>query len=236
MGFLALARGMDFTKRPKDANSMNAPPTLLKTNSSLGEDYIEAMKLAGEYAYAGRDAVVNKVLEILGAKEMYTVHNHHNFAWQEKHFGENYWVIRKGCTPAFPGQQSFIGSTMGEESVIVEGIDNKESRKALYSTVHGAGRVMSRTKAAGAKRWKKKKGVLIAEYITPGEIDFKTVKEKIRQSGIELRGGGADEAPEAYKRLDEVLEFHKNTIKILHRLKPIGVAMAGENVYDPYID
>jgi tRNA-splicing ligase RtcB len=236
MGFLALARGMDFTKRPKDANSMNAPPTLLKTNSSLGEDYIEAMKLAGEYAYAGRDAVVNKVLEILGAKEMYTVHNHHNFAWQEKHYGENYWVIRKGCTPAFPGQQSFIGSTMGEESVIVEGIDNKESRKALYSTVHGAGRVMSRTKAAGAKRWKKKKGVLIAEYITPGEIDFKTVKEKIRQSGIELRGGGADEAPEAYKRLDEVLEFHKNTIKILHRLKPIGVAMAGENVYDPYID
>ncbi len=236
MGFLALARGLNFTDRPKDADSMNAPPTLFRVDSELGQDYINAMQLAGEYAYAGRDAVIEKVLEILGAKALYTVHNHHNFAWKEKHFGETFWVIRKGCTPAYPNQQSFIGSTMAEESVIVEGIDTKESRESLYSTVHGAGRVMSRNKAAGKKRWIKKRGKYTPVHITKGEIDFNTVKHKMKQKGIELRGGAADEAPEVYKRLDEVLSFHKNTLKVIHRLKPIGVAMAGEDIYDPYKD
>lgn len=236
MGFLALARGLDFTDKPKDANAMNAPPTLFKINSELGQDYIQAMKLAGEYAYAGRDAVVDKVLEILGAEPMYTVHNHHNFAWKEKHFGETYWVIRKGCTPAFPDQQSFIGSTMAEESVIVEGIDTEESRESLFSTVHGAGRIMSRNKAAGKKRWVRKKDTFMPVHISKGVIDFDSVKYKMKQKGIELRGGAADEAPEVYKRLSDVLNHHKNTLKILHKLKPIGVAMAGEDIYDPYKD
>ena len=78
------------------------------------------------------------------------MHNHHNFAWREEHQGETWWVIRKGCTPAFPGQRSFVGSTMGEESVILEG--TREGYKALFSTVHGAGRVMSRRAAAGKRR------------------------------------------------------------------------------------
>lgn len=237
MGFLALARNMKFEDKPRDADRMDAPPTLLKINSETGQDYLEAMHLAGEYAYAGRDAVVEKVLEILGTKAVYTVHNHHNFAWQEEHFGRKYWVIRKGCTPAFPNQLSFVGSTMGEESVILEGIKSEESARALYSTVHGAGRVMSRRKAAGKRKWKRGKHGM--KYLKPDErglINFEEVKRNIKEKGIELRGGGADEAPEVYKRLDEVLSYHKNTVKIIHRLKPIGVAMAGEDVYDPYID
>jgi tRNA-splicing ligase RtcB len=236
MGFLALARGLKFEDHPKGVNSISAPPTLIKIDSELGQDYIYAMNLAGEYAYAGRDLVVEKVLEILGAKCLYSVHNHHNFAWKEKHFGETFWVIRKGCTPAFPGQQSFIGSTMGEESVIVEGVDNEEARKALFSTVHGAGRIISRTKAAGKRKWVKKKGVLKPIYVSKGLINFEQVKRKLVEQGIEIRGGSADEAPEVYKRLDDVLKYHKNTIKILYRLKPIGVAMAGEDIYDPYKD
>ncbi|HEY3249553.1 MAG TPA: RtcB family protein [Ignavibacteria bacterium] len=232
MGFLALAKGLKFEEKPRDANSMDAPPTLLDIKSELGKDYIQAMKLAGEYAYAGRDLVVKKVLEILGAKSIFEVHNHHNFAWLEEHFGRKYWVVRKGCTPAFPGQQSFIGSTMGGTSYIIEGVDSDESKNSLYSTVHGAGRVMSRTKAAGKRKWKHGKMI----HVTRGEINFKRVKEELKQKGIELRGGGADEAPEVYKNLNEVLNYHQNTIKILSRLKPIGVAMAGEDVYDPYKD
>ena len=237
MGFLALARGMKFEDKPKDVNNMYAPPTLIKVKSEFGQDYLEAMKLAGEYAYAGRDEVVEKVLKILGAKNMFSVHNNHNFAWQETHFGKKLWVIRKGCTPAFPGQLSFIGSTMAGESVIVEGIDNDESKKSLFSTVHGAGRILSRNKAAGKRKWiKNKAGIKFPKVIEKGIIDFEKTKFMMKGLNIELKGAAADESPEVYKNLDEVLDFHKNTIRILHRLRPIGVAMAGEDVYDPYKD
>ena len=78
------------------------------------------MGLAGEYAYAGRDVVVAKVLEILGAEAIHEVHNHHNFAWREEHGGRTCWVIRKGYQPR-PGQEGFVGGSMGEHSVILEG-------------------------------------------------------------------------------------------------------------------
>ena len=230
-GFLSLGQGLTFKDQPK-RESMFGMPVLLDVNSELGKDYIAAMELAGEYAYAGRDIVVNKVLEILGTVAVEEVHNHHNFAWKEEHFGENYWVVRKGCTPAFPGQKSFVGASMGEESVILEGLDSGLSKKALYSTVHGAGRVMSRTRAAGKKKWVRGK----LRSVTRGEVNYKRVKEEIREKGIELRGGGADEAPEVYKRLSDVLKYHKDTIKVLHRLRPVGVAMAGDDIYDPYKD
>ncbi len=230
-GFMALSQGKTFDDRVRE-KGMDSPPILFQVKSEIGQDYIYAMKLAGEYAYVGRNTVVEKVLEILGAKSIYEVHNHHNFAWQEKHFGEEYWIIRKGCTPAFPGQESFIGSNMRDISYIIEGYDSGVSRKALYSTVHGAGRVLSRTKAAGRRRWIKGK----RKHMTGGVVDFKKVKSEMKKKGIELRGGGADEAPEVYKKLTDVLSYHKDTLSILHSLKPIGVAMAGEDVYDPFID
>jgi tRNA-splicing ligase RtcB (3'-phosphate/5'-hydroxy nucleic acid ligase) len=202
---------------------MDAPPALLRIDSELGQEYIAAMTLACDYAYAGRDVVVDRVLEILGASATHSVHNNHNFASRETHDGEHWWVVRKGCTPAFPGQQGFVGSTMGEQSVILEGADTPEARAAFYSTVHGAGRRMSRSQARG------KKG-------RPGLIDFRAVQADLRERGIELRGGAADEAPDAYKRLDEVLADHGNSIRVLHRLTPIGVAMAGADTVDPYKD
>ena len=68
-----------------------------------------------------------KVLEILGAEAVHEVHNHHNFAWREEHFGRAYWVVRKGCTPARPGQEGFVGGSMGDESVILEGVESDEA-------------------------------------------------------------------------------------------------------------
>ncbi|HBE40957.1 MAG TPA: RtcB family protein [Bacteroidales bacterium] len=237
MGFIALSRGYSFEDRVKEG-SMDSPPILFDPNSDLGQSYIEAMNLAGEYAYAGRELVVGKVLEILGnPKVLFEVHNNHNFAWKEEHFGEKYWVVRKGCTPAFPGQKGFIGATMADDSVIIEGVESETSKQALYTTVHGAGRVMSRTKSAGKRKWiKNKDGTRRLGIIRKGLIDYDDVKKKMARRKIELRGGDADEAPECYKRLSEVLQYQGETIKILHRLHPIGVAMAGPEIFDPYKD
>ena len=69
-----------------------------------------------------------------------------------------------------------------------------------------------------------------------GKIDFDAVQHELSARGIELRGGAADEAPGAYKRLDEVLAAHGDTIRIRHRLRPVGVAMAGRDVFDPFKD
>lgn len=237
MGFIALSRGYSFEDRVKEG-SMDSPPILFDLNSELGRSYIEAMNLAGEYAYAGRELVVKKVLEILDNPRVnFEVHNNHNFAWSEEHFGEKYWVVRKGCTPAFPGQKGFIGATMSDDSVIIEGVDNEISKQALYTTVHGAGRVMSRTKSAGKRKWiKNKDGTKSLGVISKGIIDFDDVKKKMARQRIELRGGDADEAPECYKKLSDVLQYQGDTIKILFRLHPIGVAMAGPEIYDPYKD
>ena len=135
-----------------NVNIMDETPHTLKTNSKDGQDYLACMELAGRYAYAGRDWVCSTVASILGGEIIEEIHNHHNFAWKETHNGEEYWVVRKGATPAFPGQLGFVGSSMGDNSVILYGIDSERSREAFYSTVHGAGRIMSRTQAAGKKR------------------------------------------------------------------------------------
>lgn len=235
-GFIALAQDLKFEDRPKNT-AMESDPILFDIRSEMGMDYIQAIDLAGKYAYAGRDIVVDTVCQILGTEIIKEVHNHHNFAWREEHFGRDYWVVRKGCTPAFPGQMGFIGSNMFDTSVIVEGIESKESEEGLYSTVHGAGRVMSRRKARGKTKWVKgKDGKRKMITTNPGLVDFRKTQEKARKLGIELRGGGADESPECYKSLNEVLHYQGDTIKVLHKLKPIGVAMAGDDDFDPYID
>jgi tRNA-splicing ligase RtcB len=230
-GFLALAKGARFDERTAQGE-MDSPPVLFEVGSELGDAYIAAMQLAGEYAYAGRDIVVAKVLEILGASATHEVHNHHNFAWREQHFGRDYWVIRKGCTPARPGQEGFVGGSMGDDSVILEGVASDDNELALFSTVHGAGRVMSRSQAAGRVRRRGGKTVVVRR----GLVDWPAVQSRLREQGIVLLGGGPDEAPEVYKRLPDVLAAHGETIRVKHTLRPLGVAMAGRDVYDPYKD
>ncbi len=204
-----------------------AEPVVLSVRSALGQDYLEAMRLAGRYAYAARDWVCERVARLIGARIVEEVHNHHNFAWREEHGGESLWVVRKGATPAFPGQRCFVGGSMGDESVILEGVDSEESRLALRSTVHGAGRVMSRTEAAGRRKGRRR---------TPGKVSREMMEEWVRRAGVVLRGGGTDESPHCYRRLSEVLRQHEGSVRVLHVLRPIGVAMAGEDVVDPYKD
>jgi tRNA-splicing ligase RtcB len=264
-GFMALAAGGRFDDRVREGG-MDSPPVLLSVASELGQAYIEAMELAGAYAYAGRDVVVGKVLEMLGAESLHEVHNHHNFIFRERYEGRDLWVVRKGCTPARPGQEGFVGATMADESVILEGVEDPEAREALYSTVHGAGRVMSRTQAAGRVRrrtvyecserdcgfaiparefagercpehpQRRMRKVRTEQVVRPGRVDWRSVRAEMRRRGIVLVGGGPDEAPEVYKRLPDVLAAHGDTIRVKHRLRPVGVAMAGGDVFDPYRD
>jgi tRNA-splicing ligase RtcB (3'-phosphate/5'-hydroxy nucleic acid ligase) len=266
MKYLKLAGGKD---------GMDVEPALVHQDDELGRRYLAAMTLAGRYAYAGREWVIERVRAIIGATITDVVHNHHNFAWRERHGGRDVWVVRKGATPAFPGQRGFVGATMGEPAVIIEGVEGTTSRDALYSTIHGAGRVLSRTQAAGksATVWEctdrdcshfelkqdyvtKRQAAGIEEHgrfttcpahpqgrmrkrfrrVVGGLVDYQAVRARLVAQGIVIRGGGADEAPEAYKRLDEVLAHHAGTMRILHTLKPFAVLMAGEGEYDPYKD
>jgi len=178
-------------------------------------------------------ALMLKRTVLASASIQQEIHNHHNFAWLEQHEGESLWVVRKGATPAFPGQLGFVGGTMGENSVILEGVESEEGKHSLYSTVHGAGRVMSRTEAAGKfKGWGPKR-----HQISRGKISRDMMNEWVKdRAKVELRGAGVDESPHCYKRLADVLTAHRSSIRILHELTPIGVAMAGEGELDPYKD
>ena len=209
-------------------DSMDAVPATIPLWTELANEYLDAMSVAGGYAKAGRQVVVDQVLDILGVGVTTVVHNHHNFAWIERYDCKDYLVTRKGATPARPFQQGFIGGSMGDDAVIVEGVNSVKSAEAMFSTVHGAGRVMGRMEARG--KWKG--GVCVREP----KIDWKAALDDLKAKGIELRGGGADEAPGAYKRLPEVLKAHEGTIRITNVLRPIGVAMAGANEVDPYKD
>ena len=221
-----------FLKAAGGKDGMDVPPTVVAEKSSLGEDYLAGMQLAGRYAYAGREAVARHVVrEILGANAMGEVHNHHNFAWREEHEGEQLWVVRKGATPAFPGQKSFVGGSMGDDAVIIEGIDSPVSREALFSTIHGAGRIMSRTAAKGRFERVGKKRIR-----RDGLVRHDEMLRWMAERNIVLRGGDVDEAPQVYRRLPDVLAAHAGTIRVLHTLRPLGVAMAGREIVDPYKD
>jgi tRNA-splicing ligase RtcB (3'-phosphate/5'-hydroxy nucleic acid ligase) len=219
-----------FLKKAGAKDGMDVDPCVIDANSDLGDQYIKRMHLGGEYAYAGRDWVGRKVAQLLGASILEEVHNHHNFAWRETHSGEDYWVVRKGATPAFPGQKGFVGGTMGETSVILEGIENDEAKHSLYSTVHGAGRMMGRMEAKG------KTDRRTGEVLRAGKVTQEMMTGWLKKANVELRGAGLDESPDCYKRLPEVLREHGQSIRILHALTPVGVAMAGANEFDPYKD
>ena len=226
-GFLALSEGAEWGARVKERE------TLLDLDRPLGADYWALMELAGRYAYAGREWVARKVVEILGGAELELIHNHHNFAWKERHDGEEFVVVRKGATPAFPGQLGFVGGSMGDDSVILRGKEGADSRASLYSTVHGAGRVMSRTQAGGKYRgWGEKRSMVAPGLVSPQMMHDWVIRDK----GVILRGGGLDESPHAYRRLPDVLGAQGDTIEVLHTLRPLIVCMAGANEFDPYKD
>jgi len=206
-----------YLKAAGGKDGMNVPPAVVDEDSEIGRRYIAAMQLAGRYSYAGREWVIERVRQIIGGNVTDMVHNHHNYAWRETHDGRDLWVVRKGATPAFPGQRGFVGGSMGDDAVILEGVDGPQARASLYSTVHGAGRLFGRKEA---KR-----------RFTKAEMDA-----WLQRRGVLLAGADLDESPMAYRRLPDVLAHHAASVKVLHTLRPFAVAMAGDGEYDPWKD
>lgn len=178
----------------------------LDLNSEAGAEYWALMNLAGDYASACHEVIHNKLVKSLGAEVIAKVENHHNFAWKENHMGEDLIVHRKGATPASMGSLGFIPGSMATPGFLVRGKGNASS---LHSASHGAGRLMSRTRAINSIK----------------REDFKTL---LKNEGITLIGGGLDEAPQAYKNIHEVMMAQSELVDPIAAFYPKIVRMADD--------
>ena len=165
------------------------------------------MELAGRFASANHYVIHHRVAEAVGLKEIAHVENHHNFAWRENlPDGRQAIVHRKGATPAGKGVFGVIPGSMGDAGYVVRGRGISES---LNSASHGAGRQMSRKAAINS--------------IT------KTARDTyLRERGITLLGGGLDESPQAYKRIDEIIAAQNDLVDVVGKFTPKIVRMAEE--------
>ena len=176
----------------------------LDLNSEAGQEYWIAMNLAGDYAKACHDVIHRKMAKAMGLKPIVKVENHHNFAWKEVQADRQELIVhRKGATPAQKGELGIIPANMCDPGYIVSGLGVDD---ALQSASHGAGRKLSRKKAKNS-------------------ISGSEVKKQLKQLGITLIGGGTDEAPRAYKNIEDVMSNQKDLVKVEGRFFPRIVRM-----------
>jgi tRNA-splicing ligase RtcB len=179
----------------------------LDLDAEAGQEYWIAMQLSGRFASANHFVIHHRVAAAAGLEEAAVVENHHNYCWVEKlPDGRQVYVHRKGATPAGPGVLGVIPGSMGDAGYLVRGRGVAES---LNSAAHGAGRRMSRKQALNT--------------IPKAERD-----RYLRERGVTLLGGGMDESPQAYKRIDEVVAAQADLVEIIGRFKPRIVRMAEE--------
>ena len=191
---------MDLCRLPKGTQNL----AWLGLDSAEGQEYWRAMNLAGDYAKACHDVIHNKLAKALKLKPVLTIENHHNFAWKERQAdGRELIVHRKGATPAKANELGIIPGSMTAPGYIVSGLGNADS---LNSASHGAGRRLSRKKAR--------------ESITGSAL-----KKMLKAEGVTLIGGGLDEAPIAYKNIDEVIKYQGDMVKVEGVFKPKIVRM-----------
>ena len=187
------------------------------------------MNLAGRYAYAGREWAARKALEIIGGREVELVHNHHNFAWEEGALRRKFVVVRKGATPAFPGQKGFVGGSMGDDSVILEG--TADATPGSPAAVLQAPRALLDRARRGTRdephRARGKRHRRTGKVLKPGKVSRRMMTDWVDRKGVVLRGGGTDESPHVYRRLPDVLAAQGATVRVLHTLRPLVVVMAG---------
>jgi len=182
----------------------------LDLTSQEGREYWDAMNLMGHYASANHAIIHREIARHLGAKVIAGVENHHNFAWKETHTingrEEEVVVHRKGATPAGEGVLGVIPGSMGTPGFVVRGKGGAES---LNSASHGAGRVMSRTKAREKFR-------------------FGSVRGTLEKQGITVLSAGADESPGVYKDIHRVMARQTDLVEPIARFDPAIVKMAPE--------
>jgi tRNA-splicing ligase RtcB (3'-phosphate/5'-hydroxy nucleic acid ligase) len=176
----------------------------LDLDTEEGQEYWQAMCLAGDYSAVNHHIIHERMAKALGEKPIARVENHHNFAWKEKLSDTEELIIhRKGATPAGTGNMAIIPGTMASPAYIVTGKGNDDS---LQSASHGAGRLMSRTAAK--------------KQFTRSSLD-----KYLAEKGIELIGGGTDESPLAYKNIHQVMEYQKDLVEVIGVFYPKIVRM-----------
>jgi tRNA-splicing ligase RtcB len=178
----------------------------LPLDTEEGQEYWIGMNLAGRFASACHHAIHRAIARRLDLKPVKTVENHHNFAWKEQWQGREVVVHRKGATPAHEGVLGIVPGSQGHNSYIVRG---RGSEEAINSASHGAGRAMGRKQALQT-------------------IPKKDRDTWLKERGVELIGGGTDEAPQAYKDIDEVLALQADLIDRIAMFKPRLVLMASD--------
>ena len=211
----------DITKKLDAAFRVTLPnPELafLPMDTQEGRDYFRDMTFAMEYAHENRRRMMEVFKETLAEAVPETefvreISIHHNYAAIEYHFGDNFYIHRKGATSAKKGEIGIIPGSMGTASYIVRGLGTPES---FMSCSHGAGRVMSRI---GASR-----DLTIEECDKAMEgIVFERWK---KYKGFDKRHKGymdLSEAPQAYKPIDDVIAAELDLIEPLVRLTPMAV-------------
>lgn len=191
----------DICRLPKGATTLS----WLNLDSQEGQEYWEAMNLAGDYSAANHQQIHQRISKALGEKPLFKVENHHNFAWKEKlEDGSEVIVHRKGATPATKNVLGIIPGSMATPAFIVRGKGDPES---INSAAHGAGRVLSRK-------------------VAKEKISKKEMQQFLTKSGITLIGGNTDEDPHVYKDIEKVMEYQKNLVEVLARFNPRIVRMA----------
>lgn len=176
----------------------------LSLDDEVGMEYWLAMNLAGDYASANHRHIHLRLSRALGLEPIAKVENHHNFAWREQlPDGREVIVHRKGATPAGKGVLGIIPGSMTAPGFIVRGRGLPQS---LQSTSHGAGRQMSRRQAK--------------EQITRHQLE-----KYLQKFDVELIGGGLDEAPLAYKNIEQVMAFQRELVDVLGTFQPKIVRM-----------
>lgn len=175
----------------------------LDLNTHDGQEYWLAMNLAGDYAKACHDDIHRRIAKALGKRTVFTIENHHNFAWKEMVNGNECIVHRKGATPAAKGQLGIIPGSMTAPGFIVIGKGNEAS---LNSASHGAGRLFSRAKCRA-------------------KFTQSDIKKVLKDNDVHLIGGGIDEAPMAYKNIHTVMELQSELVDVLGTFTPKIVRM-----------
>lgn len=194
---------MEKCKLPREAKHL----AWLDLNTEVGMEYWMAMNLAGDYAQACHDNIHAALAKVLGKKPIVKVENHHNFAWKEMQpDGRELVVHRKGATPAAKNVLGIIPGSMVAPGYIVKG---KGETASLYSASHGAGRMLSRSKA---KQSTTRSAML----------------KMLRNHNITLIGGSVDESPVAYKDIDEVMKNQRHLVDVLGKFYPRIVRMDRE--------
>lgn len=177
----------------------------LPMDSKTGCEYFEAMNYCCEFALANRALMMRRIGELLaeitGARFVEEINIHHNFAAIETHFGREVVVHRKGATRATSDTTGIIPGSMGAASYIVKGLGNEDS---FRSCSHGAGRRLGRKEAERTLR-----------------LDEEQRKLKGIVHGLRTKRE-LDEAPGAYKDIEEVMNQQKDLVEILTSLKPLG--------------